>query len=166
MEMRQRAAGGTRGKQRAVRRAVPAILPPMPRYMAIDFGTKRIGLAVGDNLLRLASPLTTLSATGRWNQDVAAVTREADEYGVDEFVVGLPLNMDDTEGPQAKLTRRFGETLARHCGKPVHYYDERLSSAAADDRLQPAGLTNKKHKSKRDRVAAQIILQDFLDALA
>lgn len=145
---------------------VHAILSPMPRYMAIDFGTKRIGLAVGDDVLRMASPLTTIKATGRWDEDIAALSREADAYGVEEFVVGLPLNMDDTEGPQAKLTRRFGNALAKRCQKPVHFCDERLSSVAADDMLRPAELTNKGHKSKRDRVAAQIILQDFLDALA
>jgi putative pre-16S rRNA nuclease len=137
----------------------------MPRYMAIDFGLKRIGLAVGDDVLRLASPLTTVAASGRWEEDVAAIIDEANDYAVDEFVVGLPLNMDDTEGPQAKLTRRFGDAIGKHSGNPVHYFDERLSSLTADDLLRPAELTNKKHKSKRDRVAAQVILQDFLDAL-
>jgi len=142
-----------------------AILPTMRRYMAIDFGVKRIGVAVGDDMLKLASPLATVEATGRWDDDVDAVVRAANGYDVDEFVVGLPLNMDDSEGPQVKLSRRFGEALARRLGKKVHYCDERLSSATADELLQPAGLTNKKHKAKRDRVAAQVILQDFLDGL-
>lgn len=140
-------------------------MSPVLRYLAIDFGTKRIGLAVGDDQLRLASPLSSVAATANWEENAAAVLREADGYGVDELVIGLPLNMDDTEGPQAKLTRRFGDSLAKCGSKPVHYFDERLSSAAADDLLRPAELTNKKHRSKRDGVAAQVILQDFLDAL-
>ncbi len=151
--------------QTDVSSVLPAILSHMPRYLSIDFGLKRIGLAVAEDVLRLATPLTTISATGRWEDDVSAVLKEADDYGIDEFVVGLPLNMDDSEGPQAKLTRRFGEAIAKRCAKPVHFFDERLSSLAADDLLRPAELTNKKHKAKRDRVAAQVILQDFLDAL-
>ena len=87
----------------------------------------------------------------------------AAEYEVEAFVVGLPLNMDDTEGKQAKIARRFGDELARATGKPVRFWDERLSSVAARELLEGAKLTRKKRKARIDRVAAQVILQSFLD---
>ena len=138
----------------------------MPRFLGIDHGSKRIGLAVSDPGATLASPLTTIDAATNFSDQVAAVLTCAREYEIDAFVVGLPLNMDDTEGKQAKTVRRFGTELARISGKPVHYWDERLSSHAAEDLLRPAELTRKKHKARLDRVAALVILQGFLDAQA
>jgi putative Holliday junction resolvase len=136
----------------------------MARYLAIDYGGKRIGLAVSDGETRLAAPVATVVATGDPSNDVRTVCGVAEEYGVDEFVVGLPLNMDGTEGPQAKLVRRFGAELERVTRQPVHYWDERLSSVSAQEKLAPAGLTRKKRKARLDRVAAQGILQEFLDS--
>ena len=135
----------------------------MTRYLGIDYGTKRIGLAVGDDVSRIASPVEMVPATGSPADHATAVLRVADDYGVDAFVVGLPMNMDDSEGPQARLTRNFGDAVAAATGKPVHYFDERLSSLAADELLQPAELTRKKKKKRRDSVAAQVILQGFLE---
>ncbi|MFH1108246.1 MAG: Holliday junction resolvase RuvX [Planctomycetota bacterium] len=136
----------------------------MPRFLGIDHGTRRIGLAVSDPDATLASPLATIAASGRLSDQVAAVLSCAKEYDIGAFVVGLPLNMDDTEGDQAKTVRRFGAELGRASGKPVHYWDERLSSHAAEELLRPAELTRKKRKARLDRVAAQVILQGFLDA--
>jgi len=138
----------------------------MPRFLGIDHGTKRIGLAVSDPGATLASPLATIDATGSLTDQVAAVLSCATAFEIDAFVVGLPLNMDDTEGNQAKTVRRFGTELARICGKPVHYWDERLSSHAAEELLRPAELTRKQRKARIDRVAALVILQGFLDAQA
>ena len=104
----------------------------MPRFLGIDHGTKRIGLAVSDPGATLALPLTTIAASGELSDDVSAILACAKEYDIDAFVVGLPLNMDDTEGNQAKTVRRFGEELERNSGKPVYYWDERLSSHAAE----------------------------------
>jgi len=137
----------------------------MTRFLGIDYGAKRIGLAVGDDATRLASPIGVIRSQGRCDDDIAAMAEAAHEYGVDAYVLGLPLNMDDTEGPQAKLIRRFGEALARETRKAVHFFDERLSSRAADDMLRPAGLTRKKKKRVADAVAAQVILQGFLESL-
>jgi len=134
----------------------------MASYLGIDYGTKRIGLAVGDDVTQTASPVTTVASrqnTGRDAENIAAV---ATEYGVTALVVGLPLNMDSTEGPQAKLARAFGEALAKQTGLQVHYVDERLSSFTADDLLRPAELTRKKKKGVQDAVAAAVILQTFL----
>ena len=135
----------------------------MPRFLGIDHGSKRIGLAVSDPDATLASPLTTIVASGDLSDQVAAVLTCARDYEIDAFVVGLPLNMDDSEGNQAKSVRRFGAELQRASGKPVHYWDERLSSLAAEELLRPADLTRKKRKARLDRVAAQLMLQDFLD---
>ncbi len=137
----------------------------MLRYLAVDYGRKRIGLAVSDAETRIAMPVTGVPGAGDVFVDAQTVRREADRYDADEFVVGLPLNMDGTEGPQAKLIRRFGEELERATNKPVHYADERLSSVSAREKLAPAGLSRKKRNARLDRVAAQTILQDFLDSL-
>lgn len=135
----------------------------MKRYAGVDYGTKRIGLAVGDDVTRIASPVTTVDTAGSITQQAAAVRRAAQSYDFDAWVVGLPLNMDDTEGPSAKAARAFGEALADQSGLPVFYMDERLSSHAATELLLPAELTRKKKKARVDRVAAQVLLQSFLD---
>ncbi len=137
------------------------------RYIGVDYGTKRIGLAVSDPLGSLASPFKTVPAQGTPPQHVQDVVDSATaEFDVDEWVVGHPLNMDGTVGPQAKLTRTFARRLAGATGAPVHLWDERLTSSQADRHLAAAGLTRKKKKARRDAVAAQIILQSFLDAHA
>ena len=136
----------------------------MTCFIGIDYGSKRIGLAVGTTQTGLASPLTTLEVRGDLAEQVQAVLTQAHAYDVSAFVVGLPLNMDDSEGPQAQLVRRFGTALAEATSLPVHYWDERLSSYAADELLQGAELTHAGKKRRRDRIAAQVILQEFLDA--
>jgi len=135
----------------------------MIRFLGIDYGTKRIGLAIGDSDTGVASPLKTVIAQGEAGEQVRAVLRAAREYDFDAFVVGLPLNMDDTEGKQAKLTRVFGDALAQAVGRPVHYCDERLSSRTARELLVPAELSRKKAKRAENAVAAQVMLQAFLD---
>lgn len=134
----------------------------MPRYLAIDHGSRRIGLAIGDTQTGIASPLKTIQAAGNPQGDAAVVLAQASQFDVSGFVVGLPLNMDGSEGPQAKATRVFGEALAKAAGKSVHYWDERLSSFAAEELIQTEELTRKKKRSRVDRVAAQVILQEFL----
>ncbi|MCO6437363.1 MAG: Holliday junction resolvase RuvX [Phycisphaerae bacterium] len=138
----------------------------MTRYLGIDYGEKRIGLAVGDDVVRLASPVETIDNVALRDERIAAILRVAADYAADAFVLGLPLNMDDSEGPQAKVTRAFGDALAKASGKPVHYFDERLSSHTAGEKLIPAELTRKRKKSRLDAVAAQVMLQEFLDSSA
>lgn len=134
------------------------------RLCGIDYGTKRIGLAISDPGGLIASPLATLTVKGGVAEQVRAVIEAAADYDVAGWVVGLPLNMDGSEGPQAKVTRRFAEQLAKASDRAVHFCDERLSSAEADTYLREAELTRKKRKQRRDQVAAQVILQSFLDA--
>jgi len=135
----------------------------MPYLIGIDYGTKRIGLAVGDSNTKLASPLTTIQVRGSVADHARQVLAAIGKYDVDAFVVGLPVNMDGTEGAQVKVTRRFGDELNRLSCKPVHYWDERLSSFTADELLQPAELTRKKRKAVQDAVAAQVMLQSYLE---
>ena len=135
----------------------------MTRYLGIDFGAKRTGLAVGDSESKLATPAATIDTSGPADEAIKTIIACAEDYRVHAFVVGLPLNMDDSEGPQAKAARAFGQRIADATGKPVHYYDERLSTVEALTLLIPAGLTRKKKKARVDRVAAQVMLQAFLD---
>ena len=99
-----------------------------------------------------------------WGDDlVAAVVRAIDEHDPDAIVVGLPLNMDDSEGAQAKRAREFGRRLGEPTQKPIHYQDERLTSFAAEARLAGSGHTHQQKKERRDALAAAEILRDYLD---
>ncbi len=138
----------------------------MTQYLGVDYGSRRIGLAIGDSASLIVTPMATLTVRGDIEAHVTAVVNCANAYAVKGLVVGLPLNMDDSEGPQAKLTRQFGDKLGEAMNLLVHYYDERLSSVAAEELLQPAEFTRKKKKARLDGVAAQVILQGFLDSLA
>ena len=134
------------------------------RYLAIDLGDKRTGVAVGDDVMRIAGPvevIETSSGTERFGRLTEAVKR----HGPDALVVGLPLNMDGTEGPAAAGCRVIANRLAEQCGLVVHLVDERLSSDHAESKLDRTGLTHGQKKSRRDALAAATILQDFLDAL-
>lgn len=135
----------------------------MKRLLGIDYGLRRIGLAVGDTEGRIAVPVAVLNQGGSPQQQVQAIVAVAVEYGVDEYVLGMPLNMDDSVGKQAKITQSFGKLLGEVSGCVVHECDERLSSAAADDYMQQTELTHKQKKSRRDALAAQVILQTFFD---
>lgn len=115
-------------------------------------------------MTRIASPVGMIERRGDLLRHVADTIEAGHEYEVDEYVVGMPFNMDGSEGTQVKITRDFANKLAERSGKPVHEWDERLSSKAADIHLAEAGLTMKKRKARRDALAAQIILQTFLDA--
>lgn len=138
----------------------------MPRYLGVDHGRKRIGLAIGEAETGLATALRQFNSSGTAKGDAAEFRRVIEEYGIDAVVIGLPLNMDGTEGEQAKLVRRYGQTLARELNRPIEFWDERLSSAAADELLnEREELTTKKRKARRDALAAQSILQSFLDHL-
>lgn len=138
----------------------------MKKLLGIDYGLKRIGLAVGDTDGRIAVPVTVLENLTNPRQQVDAIVRVADEYAVDEFVLGMPLHMDDSVGKQAKITQSFGKLLGEVSGCVVHECDERLSSAAADDYMQQSELTHKQKKARRDALAAQVILQTFFDLQA
>lgn len=136
----------------------------MARILGIDYGLKRIGVAMADTESRIATPMTTLDGRNDVTRDARNVADLSPDEPVEAFVVGLPLNMDDSEGPQAALSRRFAAELERLSGRPVHLHDERLSSFAAEEALDAAGLRGGRRKDLIDRIAAQRILQTYLDA--
>jgi len=137
----------------------------MPRYLGIDFGHKRLGLAVSDAEGRLATPLKQLDRAGSAERDARQIRQIVDDYEVEAIVVGLPLNMDGTVGEQAERAADYAQALANALELPVELWDERLTSHAADRMLDERDeLTRKKRKARRDALAAQAILQGFLDS--
>lgn len=137
----------------------------MTRILAIDYGRKRIGLAIADPSVRIALPHQTLAGRNDVTRDARAVADEGEAQQADTFVVGLPLNMDGTDSEQTALTRRFAAELQRLSNKPVHFHDERLSSYAAEEVLNESDLTRGKRRDLIDQIAAQKILQSYLDAV-
>lgn len=134
------------------------------RYVGVDYGTKRIGLALGDDAVGIAFPAEVITSTGTPASDAQAVARWARENDGQAFVVGMPLNMDGTVGPQAQRVAKFVAALQAASKCTVETWDERLSSFAADAALRAAGFARPKQSGKRDAVAAQVILTDFLRA--
>jgi putative Holliday junction resolvase len=133
------------------------------RYLGVDSGTKRIGIALSDTR-GIVSPLKVLQSTGNMQQDARQILSLADEYAVDTIILGLPLNMDGTEGPQAQFSRQLAETIEAQGETPVQLFDERLTSRAADSQLVDGRrLTRKKKKARHDAVAAQVLLQSYLE---
>lgn len=130
------------------------------RYLAIDYGTKRTGLAICDAAEMLASPLAVIESRHTLLARIAQII-QAESVGA--IVLGLPLNMDGSEGAQTKLVLKFADQLQAHVPIPVYLHDERLSSFAAEEKLAPAELTKGKQKKRLDAVAAAEILEAFLE---
>lgn len=133
-------------------------------WLGIDFGKKRIGLALSDPGESISTPAETIEASGTVSEDVQRVLRWAARNDVAGFVVGRPLNMDGSVGRQARITDLFAERLREAAGMPVELWDERLSSYQADEYLDQTALSPTKRKQLRDALAAHVILQSFLDA--
>ena len=130
------------------------------RYLAIDYGTKRTGLAICDLAETIVSPLAVLEGQKELLKKIADVVKA---NGVEAVVLGLPLNMDNSEGPQAKLVLKFADQLKEHLDIPIHFQDERLSSFGAEDKLAPADFTRGEKRKRLDAVAAAEILEAFLE---
>ncbi|MFM8639643.1 MAG: Holliday junction resolvase RuvX [Planctomycetota bacterium] len=131
------------------------------RYLAIDLGDRRTGLAAGDDVVRLVQPVEVLQVP-RGPALLDALARAVDRHGPDALVVGLPLNMDGTEGGAARSVREFGALIAERTRLPVHYQDERLTSFEADERMARSGRTHREKRELRDALAACAILEGFL----
>jgi putative Holliday junction resolvase len=131
------------------------------RYLAIDLGAKRTGLAAGDDVVGLVQPVEVVQVP-RGPALLDALARAIDRHGPDALVIGLPLNMDGTEGGATADVRAFGTALAGRVGLPVHYHDERLSSFEADQRMARSGRTHREKKELRDALAACAILEAWL----
>jgi putative Holliday junction resolvase len=134
------------------------------RLIGIDAGSKTLGLALSDATRKIASALVTLRRS-KLAADLARLLELAAEHGVGGFVVGLPLNMDGTEGPRAQATRAFVRHLAKLTTLPILCWDERLSTAAAERVLLEADTSRRRRAAVVDKVAATVILQGALDRM-
>ena len=133
--------------------------------MALDYGERRIGVAVTDPTRTIAVPLTTLTRRAGKRPPWPEITRLVQEHEVAELLVGLPLDMVGREGPWAAEVRAFGAELARRTGLPVHWEDERLSSVEAERVVRGMGLkrSQREEKERVDAMAAAIFLRSWLD---
>ncbi|MFC3166859.1 MULTISPECIES: Holliday junction resolvase RuvX [Paracoccus] len=141
-----------------------ASLPPVGAIAGLDLGTKTIGVAVSDGLRQVASPLTVIRRQ-KFTLDAAELLAIARDRGLVGLVLGLPRNMDGSEGPRAQSTRAFARNLERLTDLSIGFWDERLSTVAAERALLEADTSRKRRAEVIDQVAAGYILQGALDRL-
>ena len=139
-------------------------LPERARLLGLDLGEKTIGIALSDTLLTVATPMETLKR-GKFSADAAKIEKIAAEQGVGGLVVGLPLNMDGSEGPRSQAARAMARNLA-DLGVPILLWDERWSTQAAERSLIEQDMSRAKRATRIDSAAAALILQAAIDALA
>jgi putative Holliday junction resolvase len=130
------------------------------KYLAIDYGSKRTGLAICDSSETIVSPVAVIEGRQGLLEKIISLVKDEN---IEAIVLGLPLNMDDSQGPQAKLVQQFAQQLKKYIDIPIHFQDERLSSFAADRKMAAAELTRGKKKKRLDAVAAAEILNAFLE---
>ncbi|CUK02313.1 Holliday junction resolvase RuvX [Shimia thalassica] len=139
-------------------------LPRMQAIMGLDLGTKTIGVAVSDSFQSVATPLETVKRK-KFGVDAARLLEIIDHRSIGVIVLGLPRNMDGSEGPRCQSTRAFARNLAQLTAIPITFWDERLSTVAAERALLEADTTRKRRAEVIDHVAASYILQGVLDRL-
>lgn len=145
--------------------ALKTLLPDRARLLGLDLGEKTIGLALTDTLLTVATPMETL-ARGKFGADAAKIEKIVVDQGVGGLVVGLPLNMDGTDGPSAQSARAFARNFSgRASVLPILLWDERLSTAAVTRTLIDADASRKRRGEVVDKMAAAYILQGVLERL-
>lgn len=135
------------------------------RIMGLDFGSRTVGVAISDSLLLTAQGIEIIrrKEENKLRQTLARIEELIVEYGVEEIVLGRPLNMNATEGVRVELTKEFREKLERRTGLPVVLWDERLTTVAADKTMMEAGIRRENRKEYVDMIAAVLILQGYLD---
>ncbi len=148
--------------------------PEARRILGIDLGERRIGVAEGNPATGVVAPLATLRRSRAPQQDARTIARLAGERQAAELIVGLPLNADGSEGPQAARTREWGAAVAAETGLPLRFWDERLTSERAEQRIggtargrsggPPTAAQREAYRARVDREAAALILQDYFDA--
>ena len=142
-----------------------AALARNQRLLGLDVGDKTIGLALSDPALSVASPVTTIRRS-KFTADATALLKLAADRGVGGLVIGLPLNMDGTEGPRCQSVRQFASNLLKLKDLPILFWDERLSTMAVERAMIAHDLTRAKRDKVVDQAAAAFILQGALDAIA
>lgn len=135
----------------------------MGRYLGIDFGQKRIGLAISDETGQIAFPLCVLENAGH-RKVAVEINRIVNERKVEALIMGLPLNLDGSKGIAADNVERFAVLLKQHINIPVEFWDERLSTKIAERAMIEEGLSRQRRRQSIDQATAQIILQSYLDA--
>jgi putative holliday junction resolvase len=136
---------------------------PRPRFLGLDVGNRRIGVAVSDELGLTAQPVLTLVRKPNRRDDLRSLARLCRRFGVAGIVVGNPLNLDGSQSPQAVKMQAFAAELGELAGLPIHLWDERLTTHEAHQLLYQAGHKRQEHRRVVDQVAATLILQSFLD---
>jgi putative pre-16S rRNA nuclease len=140
------------------------VLQPGARLLGLDVGTKTIGMALSDVTRSIATPYETIRRT-KFTEDVKLIFKAIEANGVGAVVIGLPINLDGSEGPRAQSTRAFARNLASRLDRPLAFWDERLSTAAVERHLIEADASRKRRAEVIDRMAAAYILQGALDRL-
>jgi putative Holliday junction resolvase len=135
----------------------------MPRFLGVDHGTARVGLAVSDPGGVVAQPLEVLTDPGE-DGFVTAVVRRARDLAVDEIVVGIPVRLDGRHGPEAEAAEGFARRLEAETGLPVRRWDERLSTAEATRAMQAGGEGTRRQRGSIDKVAAAVVLAAYLES--
>lgn len=144
-------------------RTIETGVPDFGALFGLDYGTKRLGVAICNEEQTIACPLQNYDRSTS-EMDAQWLRQLARGYGIRGLVVGLPVHMSGDEGGKAAEARRFGKWAADVTSLPVTWWDERYSSSVADMHLEDAGFSKKKRKSHRDQISAQVILQSFLDS--
>jgi len=139
-------------------------LPKRARLLGLDIGSKTIGLAVSDSGLSIASPVETIRRT-KFTADAILLEKVIDAYTVGGLILGLPVNMDGSEGPRCQSVRQFGRNLLERLDLPITFWDERLSTSAVTRTLLEADMSRRRRGEVVDKMAAAYILQGALDYL-
>jgi putative Holliday junction resolvase len=143
---------------------LPKLLSPEARLLGLDVGSKTVGLALSDVTRSVATPYDTVRRT-KFTEDAKLIEDAIEKNDVGALVIGLPLNLDGSEGPRAQSTRAFARNLAARIAVPIAFWDERLSTAAVERHLIEADASRKRRAEVIDRMAAAYILQGALDRL-
>lgn len=138
------------------------------RVIGLDYGSKTVGVALSDELMLTAQPLTTIhrDRPTKLRHTLAQIEQIIEQYDVDRIVVGWPKKLDNEEGERCEKTKEFGDMLENRTGLEIIYQDERLTTAQADGVLEQGGIRKDKRKQYIDKMAASLILQNYLDTLS
>ena len=138
------------------------------RVIGLDYGSKTVGVALSDELMLTAQPLTTIhrDRPTKLRQTLAQIEQIIEQYDVDRIVVGWPKKLDNEEGERCEKTKEFGDMLENRTGLEIIYQDERLTTAQSDGVLEQGGIRKDKRKQYIDKMAASLILQNYLDTLS
>lgn len=138
------------------------------RIMGLDYGAKTVGVAISDELLLTAQPIETITRTRetKLRQTLSRIEELMEEYQVEKVVIGLPKKLNNEEGDRCEKTREFAQMIERRSGLEVIFWDERLTTVAADAVLSEGGVAKEHRKDYIDKVAASLILKGYLDSIA